>query len=156
MARLVQGAPSLSRTHLSSCVPDLPPRYYVTTRRVASVKLSRAWQLVVYQVICFHIAIFFHSKEIRREKTISIWSRFVRQTSDAPARYKIHGNRYTSRVSTRMRTYFQIIESNETNLIWVVQKYTRVLNLIINCKNFETFFWSINNHMYINNDLSFI
>lgn len=88
MARLVQGAPSLSRTHLSSCVPDLPPRYYVTTRRVASVKLSRAWQLVVYQVICFHIAIFFHSKEIRREKTISIWSRFVRQTSDAPARYK--------------------------------------------------------------------
>lgn len=89
-------------------------------------------------------------------KTISIWSRFVRQTSDALARYKIHGNRYTSRVSTRMRTYFQIIESNETNLIWVVQKYTRALNLIINCKNFKTFFWSINNHMYINNDFFFI
>lgn len=65
-------------------------------------------------------------------------------------------NRYTSRVSTRMRTYFQIIESNETNLIWVVQKYTRALNLIINCKNFKTFFWSINNHMYINNDFFFI
>lgn len=86
----------------------------------------------------------FVQKKCIAEKTIPIWSCFVHQAGDARAQYKTHENRYTSRVYMRMRTYFQIIENNETNLIWVVQKCTRALNLIINRnKNFKTCFFEV-------------
>lgn len=63
--------------HLSSRVPDLPPRHYVTARPVASVRLSRAWQPSVWQVVRFAILFRF----VRKERVAKYRGRFSRADS---------------------------------------------------------------------------
>lgn len=88
-------------------------RHYAS-RRVCQAVTCLAARRLPGRSLPYH-SIFFRSKEIHRESTIPIPSCFVRPKRAMRLRStRTHENR--SRVSTRMRTYFQIIENNGFDL----------------------------------------